>query len=71
MFFKLIRDWKISKNHRRRVRSIVLKSNEEIVRTMDYVKRKYLESERIENRDDTVKFKAQLEVFEWLINETA
>jgi len=70
MFSKIIRDFKIGKNHRRRVNSIVVKSNEEIVRTLDLVRAQLLESERKEDKDNMLKFKGMVDILEWLINET-
>lgn len=64
-----IRDFKISQNHRKRVSSIVLKTNEEIVRAFDDVKSKFLEFQRKEDKDLTIKYKSMVELFEWLINE--
>ena len=49
--------------------SIVLRNNEEIVRTFDSVKSKFLEAERKDDKESTVKYKAMTELFEWLINE--
>jgi len=68
MFSKLVRDFKISRNHKARVRSIVIRPNDEIVRTMDLVRSQLLEAERKEDKDKTLKFKSMLGVFEWLIN---
>jgi len=70
MFSKLIRDYKIMMNHKRRVNSIVLRSNEEIVRLLDQVRDKYLVADRTERKDDAVRFKASVETLEWLINAT-
>ena len=64
-----IRDWKISKNHRIRVSSIVLRDNDEIVRKMDEMKVKYFEAERKEDKESTVRYKSIFETLEWLINE--
>jgi hypothetical protein len=70
MFSRALRDWKIWRNHKRRVNSIVLRSNDDIVRTMDQVKMKHLEFERREDHENTLKYKSMLEIFEWLIDET-
>ena len=70
MFFKLIRDYKIGKNHQRRVRSIVVKSNEQIVRMLDQAKAQHLEAERLEVKDETIRWKAIADTLEWLINAT-
>lgn len=67
MFSKLIRDFKLYQNHKKRVNSIVLKSNEEIVRTMDSSKDRYLEAERLSQKEDYIRYKAIHEVLEWLI----
>ena len=69
MFRRLIRDWQISRNHRIRVSSIVLRTNDEIVRKMDEMKIKYLEAERKEDKEGTVRYKSIFETLEWLINE--
>ena len=71
MFFRVIRDFKISRNHQRRVRSIVVKSNEQIVRMLDQAKAQHLEAERLEVRDDTIRYKAVADTLEWLINGEA
>jgi hypothetical protein len=68
MFSKLIRNIKIQRNHKKRVNSIVLKSNEDIVRTLDTVRAKFLESERLEQKEDSIKYKAMTDILEWLIN---
>lgn len=70
MFSKIIRDFKISRNHRRRVNSIVLRSNEEIVRTLDSARSSFLESERLGLKEETVRFKAMKDMLEWLTNVT-
>jgi len=71
MFSKLIRDYKISRNHQRRVRSIVVKSNEQIVRMLDQAKAQHLEAERLEVKDETIRWKAIADTLEWLINGEA
>ena len=71
MFSKLIRDYKIRRNHQRRVRSIVVKSNEQIVRMLDQAKAQHLEAERLEIREDTIRYKAVADTLEWLINGEA
>ena len=70
MFTKLVRDFKIWKNHRRRVNSIVLRSNEEIVRALDLAKAQYLKAERLEDKDTMIECKGAFNILEWLINET-
>lgn len=70
MFSNLIRDFKISRNHRKRVNSIVLRTNEEIVRTLDLCKAKHLEAERKEDKDNTLKYKSMFEMLEWLIDDS-
>jgi hypothetical protein len=67
----MIRDFKISKNHQRRVRSIVVKSNEQIVRMLDHAKAQHLENERREVKDETIRWKAIADTLEWLINGDA
>jgi len=71
MFSKLIRDYKIRRNHQRRVRSIVVKSNEQIVRMLDQAKAQHLEAERLEVKDETIRWKAIADTLEWLINGEA
>ena len=68
MLTKFIRDFKISRNHKRRVNSIVIRPNEDIVRKMDEMKSKYLEAERKEQQSDTAKYKTVYEMFKWLIS---
>lgn len=70
MFTKILRDYKIGRNHRERVRSIVLKSNEDIVRALDEARALFLEAERKELKDETIKYRAMRDVLEWLISET-
>lgn len=70
MFSKLIRDFKISRNHRRRVNSIVLRSNEEIVRTLDSSRSSFLEADRLGRKEDAIRFKAMKDLLEWLTNVT-
>lgn len=67
MFSKLIRDYKILLNHKKRVNSIVIKSNEEIVRLLDSMKDKYLTAERTGQKEDSIRFKASFETLEWLL----
>jgi len=69
MFNNFIRDMKIRRNHRRRVGSVIIRSNEEIIRTLDVVKAKYLEAERKEEKDAVIKYRSMLDILEWLINE--
>ena len=71
MFSRFIRDFKISRNHQRRVRSIVVKSNEQIVRMLDQAKAQHLEAERLEVKDETIRWKAIADTLEWLINGDA
>ena len=71
MFSRFIRDLKISRNHQRRVRSIVVKSNEQIVRMLDQAKAQHLEAERLEVKDETIRYKAIADTLEWLINGEA
>jgi len=71
MFSKIIRDYKIARNHQRRVRSIVVKSNEQIVRMLDQAKAQHLEAERLEVKDETIRWKAIADTLEWLINGEA
>jgi len=68
MFSKLVRDFKISRNHQKRVNSVVLKSNEEIVRTLDMARAKHLEADRLGVKEDAIKYLAMKEILEWLIN---
>lgn len=68
MLFKLIRDLKIALNHKKRVNSIVLKSNDEIVRKMDSMKTKYLECERKGDKEQTVYYQAIYNTLNWLIS---
>jgi hypothetical protein len=68
MFFRQIRDFKILLNHKKRVNSVVIRSNEEIVRALDFARSRHLEAERLEQKEDTLRYKAQVEVLEWLIN---
>ena len=65
-----IRDLKIAKNHRKRVRSIAIRSNEEIVRMLDQARSQHLEAERLSNSDETIRFKAVADTLEWLIDGT-
>lgn len=67
MFSKLIRDYKILLNHKKRVNSIVIKSNEEIVRLLDSMKDKYLTADRTGQKEDAIRFKAAYETLEWLL----
>lgn len=70
MFFKLKRNLKIFMNHKKRVNSIIVKSNEDIVRMLDDVRRKFLESERLSRMEDAIKFSAMKDILEWLIDES-
>lgn len=70
MFSKFIRDMKISRNHQRRVGSIVVRSNEQIVRMLDQAKAKHLEAERLGVQEETIRWKAIADTLEWLINAT-
>lgn len=64
----IIRDYKIGRNHARRVRSIAIRSNEEIVRMLDHARSQHLEAERQERKEDAIRSKAIAETLEWLIN---
>jgi hypothetical protein len=66
-----IRDLKIAKNHNKRVRSIAIRSNEEIVRMLDQARSQHLEAERLEVKDETIRWKAIADTLEWLINGEA
>jgi hypothetical protein len=70
MFSRILRDFKILRNHKHRVNSVVIRSNEDIVRAMDFAKSQYLEFERKEDKENTLKWKSTFEVFEWLIDAT-
>lgn len=70
MFSKIIRDFQILKNHRRRVRSVVIRSNEEIVRALDSARSSYLEAERLERKEETIRFKAMKDLLEWMTHAT-
>lgn len=70
MFSKLIRDWQISKNHKKRTKSIILRSNDEIVRALDSSRMGYLDSERQEDKDGILRFEAIVETLEWITGET-
>ena len=69
MFKTLLRDFKLWRNHRVRVNSIVLRDNDEIVRKMDEMKLKYLEAERKEDQILVARYKSIFETLQWLINE--
>ena len=71
MFSRIIRDYKISRNHQRRVRSIIVKSNEQIVRMFDQAKAQHLENERLGVKEETIRWKAVADTLEWLINGDA
>lgn len=70
MFSKWIRDLKIYRNHKKRVRSVVIRSNEEVIRALDTVNNAYLEAERKEIKDEMVRFGAMKEILGWLTDET-
>lgn len=70
MFKRFTRDFIISMNHRKRVNSIVIKSNEEIVRKLDAMKDKHLEAERKGDKEGTVYYGAIFKTLEWLIDES-
>jgi hypothetical protein len=70
MFRRLWRDYQLWRNHRIRVSSIVLKSNDEIVRKLDDMKAKFLEAERKEDKDGTLFYKGIYQILEWLIDES-
>ena len=70
MFSKLIRDFKIRSNHKKRVRSLIVQSSENIVHALYQAKDAYLEAERKEIKEDMVRYKAVLDTLEWLTNGT-
>lgn len=70
MFKNIIRDIKILLNHKRRVNSIVIKSNEDIVRKLDDARIKCLEFERKGDSKMAFHYSAVKDTLEWLINES-
>ena len=40
------------------------------MRTLDLVKAKFLETERLEDKDTAIKYRGMLDILEWLIHET-
>ena len=67
MFSRIIRDFKISRNHKKRVNSVVIRSNEDIIRALDVARANFLEADRL-RKEDSVKWKAVRDTLEWLIN---
>lgn len=70
MFKRIVRDFIISRNHKKRVNSIVIRSNEDIVRKLDAMKDKHLESERKGDKEATSYYGAIYQTLEWLIDES-
>ena len=70
MFKRFIRDFIISVNHKKRVNSIVIKSNEEIVRKLDAMKDEFLKSERKGDKEAASYYGAIQQTLEWLIDES-
>jgi hypothetical protein len=68
MFTKIIRDFKILRNHKKRVNSIIVRSNEEIVRALDSTKLEYLKAERMGDKESFIKNKAANEILRWITN---